>query len=402
MFTNLRNKKIIVGVCGSIAAYKTVFLCRLLISEGAEVKVVITESAATFVTPLTFSTLSKNPVYHQWSDANQWNNHVELGLWADLMVIAPVTASTMSKMASGKVDNMLLAVYLSAKCPVFFAPAMDLDMWQHPSTKKNVALLQSYGNHLIPVGKGELASGLSGEGRMAEPEFILGFIQNYFSAKQKLQGKKVLITAGPTHEQIDPVRFIGNASSGKMGIAIADVFAAAGAEVTLVLGPSMIQPKEKSINVISVNSSDDMFFACESVFKDSDITIFAAAVADYKPKTISDQKIKKQNPEFLLELVKTIDIASELGKRKRENQITVGFALETNDELENAQKKLQKKQFDLLVLNSLNDTGAGFQTDTNKVTILDKDGDIREYPLKPKSEVAMDILDMVCQKLKSQ
>lgn len=402
MFTNLRNKKIIIGVCGSIAAYKAVFLCRLLIREGAEVKVVLTESAATFVAPLTFSTLSKNPVFYQLSDANQWNNHVELGLWADLMIIAPVTASTMSKMASGNVDNMLLAVYLSAKCPVFFAPAMDLDMWQHPSTKKNVALLQSYGNYMIPVGKGELASGLNGEGRMAEPEEIMGFLQTFFASGQSLKGKKVLITAGPTYEQIDPVRFIGNASSGKMGIAIADVFAAAGADVSLVLGPSFLHPKEKSITVIKVNSSDDMFLACESHFETSDIAVFAAAVADYKPKTISNQKIKKQDPEFVLEMTKTTDIAAELGKRKKSGQLTVGFALETNNELENAQKKLQKKQFDLLVLNSLNDVGAGFQTDTNKVTILDKLGNIHSYDLKSKVEVARDILDIVLLKMKSQ
>ncbi|MFZ1703175.1 MAG: bifunctional phosphopantothenoylcysteine decarboxylase/phosphopantothenate--cysteine ligase CoaBC [Saprospiraceae bacterium] len=393
------HKKIILGVCGSIAAYKSVFLCRALIKEGAEVKVVMTHYAQSFVSALTFSTLSKNQVFSELVDVNEWNNHVELGLWADMMIIAPATASTISKMASGNVDNMLLAVYLSAKCPVYIAPAMDLDMWAHPSTKKNIQTLNSYGNTIIPVGHGELASGLHGDGRMAEPEFIQDFLASCFSQNGPLLGKTVLITAGPTYENIDPVRFIGNASSGKMGIALADVFCRAGAKVQLVLGPSSYLPKEKDVHVNQVTTSDEMFQVCEKIFKKTDIAIFAAAVADYKPATVKEQKIKKIENSMTLDLVRTIDIAASLGENKKKNQFTVGFALETNDEMENANRKLKSKNFDMIVLNSLREEGAGFQFDTNKITIVEKNGQVTPFSLKTKEEVAKDILDKVVENL---
>lgn len=395
MVSELAGKKILVGVCGSIAAYKTVFLCRLLVKAGAEVRVVMTRGATDFVTPLTFSTLSKNPVMSHLSDAGQWNNHVEAGMWADAMVIAPVTASTLSKMAAGNADNLLLAVYLSAKCPVFFAPAMDLDMWHHPATKANIRTLLSYGHEMIPVGTGELASGLEGEGRMAEPEQIMEFLTNALVQSGPLAGKTVLITAGPTRENIDPVRFIGNASSGKMGIALADVFAKAGARVQLVLGPSNHRPAEKKVEVFDVVSSDDMYTSAKKLHEKADIVIFAAAVADYKPSVVADIKIKKKDEHLTLNLIKTTDIAATLGERKKSGQLHVGFALETNDALENARQKLARKHFDMIVLNSLQDEGAGFQVDTNKISIIKKSGDVLVFPVKSKYEVAKDILQAV-------
>jgi phosphopantothenoylcysteine decarboxylase/phosphopantothenate--cysteine ligase len=395
----LHQKKILLGICGSIAAYKSVYLCRNLMKEGAEVRVVLTPYAKDFVSALTFSTISKNTVYHELIDADQWNNHVELGLWADLMIIAPATASTLSKMASGNVDNMLLAVYLSAKCPVYVAPAMDLDMWKHPSTQHNIKTLKTYGNTIIPVGVGELASGLSGEGRMAEPEEIVKYIIDSGPFQGALSGKKVMITAGPTYENIDPVRFIGNASSGKMGIALAEVCYSLGAEVTLVLGPSSLRPKTDKIRISHVTSSDQMYESCRNIFAGQDIVIFAAAVADYKPKFISEEKIKKKDESLVFELIKTVDIASTLGKMKTAKQFTIGFALETHDEVVNAKSKLEKKNFDMIVLNSLKDEGAGFQVDTNKISVIDRKGDVISFPLKTKTEVAADIMNIVVQKL---
>ena len=395
----LHQKKILLGVCGSIAAYKSVYLCRNLLKEGAEVRVVLTPYAKEFVSALTFSTISKNTVYQELINADQWNNHVELGLWADLMIIAPATASTLSKMASGNVDNMLLAVYLSAKCPVYVAPAMDLDMWKHPSTQQNIKTLKSYGNTIIPVGVGELASGLSGEGRMAEPEDIVQFVIHASKPQGALSRKKVMITAGPTYENIDPVRFIGNASSGKMGIALAEVCNTLGAEVTLVLGPTSLRPKMDDIRIIHVTSSDQMYESCQNLFAEQDIIIFAAAVADYKPKSFSEEKIKKKDDSLVFELVKTVDIASTLGKIKTEKQFTVGFALETHDEVVNAKSKLEKKNFDMIVLNSLKDEGAGFQVDTNKISVIDRKGDVISFPLKTKTEVASDIINIVVQKI---
>lgn len=389
---SFQGKKIILGVCGSIAAYKAVYLCREFIKSGAEVRVVMTRSAASFVSPLTFSTLSKNEVVSDLSESSSWNNHVELGLWADFIVIAPVTASTISKMAHGQADNLLLAVYLSAKCPVYFAPAMDLDMWKHPSTSSNVQRLRAYGNIIIPVGSGELASGLSGEGRMAEPEEILQFIGEKIGSSATMKGKKVLITAGPTYEYIDPVRFIGNASSGKMGWALAETFAEAGADIELVLGPVSLQTQHPKIHVTRVTSSDEMFEATENLFAAADIIIFAAAVADYKVAAPSTVKIKKKENHLDVHLVKTRDIAGSLSGKKLKNQITIGFALETNDALDHARRKLKEKGFDMLILNSLEDAGAGFQHDTNKVTILDKTGSEVEFPVKSKKEVARDIL----------
>lgn len=389
---SFHGKKIILGVCGSIAAYKAVYLCREFIKKGAEVRVVMTRSAASFVAPLTFSTLSKHDVVYDLSESGSWNNHVELGLWADIMVIAPVTASTISKMAHGQADNLLLAVYLSAKCPVYFVPAMDLDMWKHPSTTYNVSRLLEYGNIIIPVGAGELASGLSGEGRMAEPEEILQFIGEKIGSNATMQGKKVLITAGPTYEYIDPVRYIGNASSGKMGWALAEIFADAGADIELVLGPVSLHIQHPKIHVTRVTSSDEMFDATENLFAAADIIIFTAAVADYKVATPSSVKIKKKEKYLDVHLVKTIDIAGTLSLKKQKNQTTIGFALETNDALEHAREKLKEKGFDMLILNSLEDAGAGFQHDTNKVTILDRMGSQVEYPVKSKKEVARDIL----------
>ena len=392
----LQGKKIIVGVCGSIAAYKSALLIRLLVKSGAEVKVVMTNSALDFITPLTLSTLSKNPVYSKFSDKDtgEWTNHVDLGLWADLIVIAPASANTIAKMAHGYCDNLLLATYLSAKCPVYIAPAMDLDMFAHMSTQDNLKKLKEYGNKIISPTSGELASGLIGEGRMEEPEAIHDVIANHFSSGN-LKGKKVLVTAGPTYEAIDPVRFIGNHSTGKMGYAIALAAANEGAHVTLVSGPTDLQISNSNIKVVNVTSADEMYSECKKLYPKIDICVLSAAVADYKPKTKADQKIKKKSDSFSLELIKTHDIAAELGKLKKKGQINVGFALETENESSNAEGKLKSKNFDFIVLNSLNDKGAGFGHDTNKITIIDKNNKSKAFTLKSKQEVARDIVNFI-------
>lgn len=397
----LTGKKILLGVSGSIAAYKSAVLVRLLVKSGAEVKVVMTASAHDFITSLTLSTLSKNPVLTEFvkDESGQWNNHVDLGLWADCMVIAPASANTIAKMANGLCDNLLSAIYLSARCDVFFAPAMDLDMLQHPSTKNNIERLQSYGNRLIEPGYGELASGLTGTGRMAEPEEIVKALENHFSNTEQLKGKKVLVTAGPTHEAIDPVRFIGNHSSGKMGFAIAEALADKGALVNLVTGPTQQHTKHPRITVKSVTSAEEMFTACNLLFPTSDITVLSAAVADYKPVAAATQKIKKKDEELSLTLTKTHDIAASLGKLKHNGQIIVGFALETEQEHANALKKLESKNFDLIVLNSLNDKGAGFGHDTNKITLIDRQQRSKTFDLKSKREVALDIVDAIIEKV---
>ncbi len=391
----MKGKKIIIGISGSIAAYKIATLVRLLIKAGAEVQVLMTESATKFITPLTLATLSKRPVYTSVVAEESWNNHVELGLWADAMLIAPTTATTLGKLANGICDSMIVATYLSARCPVFFAPAMDLDMWVHPATQQNVKKLQSYGNHLIPVEHGELASGLVGNGRMAEPETIVQVLSDFFESKVDFFDKKVLITAGPTYEAIDPVRFIGNRSTGKMGVAIAETFAKRGAQVNLILGPSSIKVEHPNISVIHVESAEQMYQAANTHFDGSDIAVLAAAVADYRPKEVAQQKIKKKTDQLNLQLEKTIDIAASLGKRKRTNQYMVGFALETNNELEHATGKLERKNFDMIVLNSLQDKGAGFGHDTNKIHIINKNGDIQAFELKSKKAVAEDIANAV-------
>lgn len=389
----LKGKKILLSICGSIAAYKSAFLCRLLIKEGAEVQILMTKSATSFITPLTLSTLSKRPVYTDVSSEESWNNHVDLGLWADAMLIAPTTATTLSKLATGNCDNIVVATYLSARCPVFFAPAMDLDMWVHPATQHNVTRLKSYGNHLIPVEHGELASGLVGNGRMAEPENIVEHLNHFFATEQSFTGQKVLITAGPTYEPLDPVRFIGNHSSGKMGVSLAEKLASRGAKVTLVLGPSKLTPSN-AIDTIRVQTAQEMYEASHQHFEDCSVAILAAAVADYRPKNIADKKIKKKNDELFLELEKTQDIAASLGKIKKE-QLLIGFALETNNEIENAKKKIVRKNFDFIVLNSLQDKGAGFNHDTNKITIIHQDNKIRHFELKSKDAVAVDIIDEI-------
>jgi phosphopantothenoylcysteine decarboxylase / phosphopantothenate---cysteine ligase len=393
----LAGKKILLGVSGSIAAYKSVLLVRLLVKEGAEVKVIMTPSSHDFITPLTLATVSKNPVLTNFIKDNTgvWNNHVDLGLWADVFLIAPASANTLAKMASGICDNLLMAVYLSARCPVFFAPAMDLDMLQHPSTKNNIQKLISWGNHQIDPGHGELASGLVGTGRMAEPEEITAHLKNYFNTSSPLAGKKALVTAGPTYEALDPVRFIGNNSSGKMGYAIAEELAIQGAEVTLVSGPTSLTVNHPRIKILRVTSAEEMYQACVNNFSDTNITVLSAAVADYKPAHRADQKIKKSDATLIIELIKTRDIAAELGKLKKKEQFTVGFALETENEKNNAEKKIANKNFDLIVLNSLNDAGAGFGHDTNKITLIDKNNKATEYNLKSKKEVAIDIVNAI-------
>ncbi len=394
----LSGKNILIGISGGIAAYKTTFLVRLLIKAGANVKVILTESASSFVSPLTLATLSKNPVLSSFvkeeNDTVDWNNHVELGLWADIMLIAPATANTLSKMVNGTSDNLLLATYLSAKCKVFFAPAMDLDMYQHPSSKASFEKLRSYGNIMIPATSGELASGLHGEGRMAEPEDIIGFIKKHLSEGLPLKGKKVLITAGPTYEAIDPVRFIGNHSSGLMGFELAKSAANLGAEVILISGPSHISIDHDLVTLIKVVSADEMYAAVHIHYKTIDIAICAAAVADYKPKTVAVQKIKKVSNELSIELIKNKDILFSLGEQKK-NQYLVGFALETENEIENAKGKLKRKNLDAIVLNSLNDTGAGFGKLTNKITFIDKNSNIKTFDLKTKVAVAADILSEI-------
>lgn len=391
--TNLQGKKILLGITGSIAAYKAAFLTRLLVKAGAEVQVLMTKAATSFITPLTLSTLSKRPVFTEVSSEASWNNHVDMGLWADAMIIAPLTATTLAKLAHGISDNMIVATYLSARCPVFFAPAMDVDMWHHPTTQDNIKRLQSFGNQLIPVGHGELASGLVGEGRMAEPEHILAHLDDFFGRKQDLKGKKILITAGPTYEPIDPVRFIGNRSSGKMGVAIADAAAKRGAAVTLILGPSKVAASQPNVQTIRVETAAQMYEAALQHFPESDVAVLAAAVSDYRPKELATQKIKRKSDDLTLELIQNPDIAATLGKQKRAGQVIVGFALETNDEETNAKGKLEKKNFDLIVLNSLQDAGAGFDHNTNKVTIIGKGNKLRKFELKSKAEVAADILD---------
>ena len=390
----LANKKILLGVCGSIAAYKAAMLVRLLTKQGAEVKVIITKDAKEFITPLTLSTLSKNPVLSEFvaNTAGEWNNHVELGLWADAMLIAPASANTIAKMAHGICDNLLLATYLSAKCPVFIAPAMDLDMHAHPSTQNNLKTLQSYGNTIIASEHGELASGLVGVGRMAEPETIIEVLNQQVGITSKFKGKKVLVTAGPTYENIDPVRFIGNYSTGKMGFALAEAFAEIGAQVTLIAGPVSVETNHPNIKRTNVISASQMQEEVQKHFKTSDICIMSAAVADYKPAKAEKQKIKKSGETLKLDLVKNPDILLELGKLKTKKQLLVGFALETGNEIKNAKGKLEAKNLDLMVLNSLNDKGAGFGHGTNKVTLIDNKGIIQAGTLKLKKEIAKDII----------
>jgi len=398
----LSGKNILLGVTAGIAAYKTAHLTRLFIKAGAKVKVVMTPSTLDFITPLTMSTLSNNPVYTEFinedPDSEAWNSHVDLGLWADYMLIAPATANTMSKMHKGTADNLLIATYLSAKCPVFVAPAMDLDMYKHPSTKVSLEKLTSYGNIIIPAETGELASGLEGEGRMSEPETIIAFIERHIKKTSPLFGKKVLITAGPTYEAIDPVRYIGNHSSGKMGFELAKQAARLGAEVVLITGPSNEDCDGLPMNRIDVVSAEQMFERVFDHYKNADIAIAAAAVADYKPTQVVNKKIKKASGTVTIDLSPTLDILKEMGKRK-ENQFLVGFALETDDELSNAKKKLFNKNLDAIVLNSLRDKGAGFQKDTNKVSIIDKSEKITEFSLKSKGEVAVDILNHIIPKI---
>ncbi len=398
----LSGKNIILGVTAGIAAYKSAFLVRLLVKKGAQVKVVMTPASKEFVTPLTLSTLSKNEVYSSFTkeeDENaQWNNHVELALWADLIIIAPATANTMSKMANGTCDNLLLAVYLSAKCPVYYSPAMDLDMYKHPSTNYTFEKLNKFGNIQIPATFGELASGIEGQGRMAEPEDIVAIVEKNILEGLPLKNKNILITAGPTFEAIDPVRFIGNHSSGKMGFAIAEVAASLGAQVTLISGPVSLKINNNSIKVVDVTSANDMYIAAHQYFEICDIAILSAAVADFAPKTIATQKIKKKEDSLTINLKKTKDILASLGVIKS-NKYLVGFALETQNELENAKTKLKKKNLDLIVLNSLNDKGAGFKSDTNKITLITKDNKITPFDVKPKREVANDILQHIIKEL---
>lgn len=401
----LKGKRILLGVCGGIAAYKSVFLLRTLIKEGAEVKVIMTPGSTAFVGPLTFSALSKNPVGVEFFEKSSgvWFNHVEAGMWADLMIIVPATANTIAKMASSICDNLLLAVYLSAKCPVIIAPAMDLDMWKHLATVKNLEILRSQNMQIIEPGTGELASGLHGTGRVAEPEIIHNYIRRYFLNKQlpSFKGKKVLITAGPTHEKIDPVRFIGNNSSGKMGFAIAEVFASADADVTVIHGPVYEQISDAGYTTIAVESAEQMFMQCKELFPQCDIFISAAAVADFTPKHPSASKIKKtkDNAEMQIELKRTTDILATMSQMRTPEQYVVGFALETDNAIENATKKLQEKHLDLIVLNTLSDNGAGFGFDTNKITILDKDNNISTFELKTKLEVAIDLISFMSKKM---
>jgi len=393
----LKGKKIVVGITGSIAAYKVPFLVRLLVKGGADVRVIMTPTATDFITPLTMSTLSLHSVIIDPFKANsgEWNNHVELGQWADAMLFAPVTANTLGKMANGIADNFLVTAYLSAKCPVFIAPAMDLDMFAHPSTQKNISILKSYGNIIIEPQVGELASGLSGPGRLEEPESILQILNDFFASRKPLDKKKILVTAGPTYEKIDPVRFIGNYSTGQMGFSIAAEAAARGAQVTLITGPTHLTVSNPGIRRVDTESADEMFEACLLEAETADIIIMAAAVADYTCKQKSAVKMKKSSSTLNIELSPTKDILKELGKQKRKDQVLIGFALETDNEIENAQQKLQNKNLDFIVLNSLNEKGAGFGLETNKVTIIDKSGHIHSGNLKTKQEVASDILDII-------
>ncbi|MBP7679293.1 MAG: bifunctional phosphopantothenoylcysteine decarboxylase/phosphopantothenate--cysteine ligase CoaBC [Bacteroidales bacterium] len=394
----LKGKKIVIGVTGSIAAFKVPALIRLFKKEGAEIKVMMTKAATDFVTPLTLSTLSENPVIIEPFDPvdGSWNSHVELGRWADLYLLAPVSANTLAKMAGGIADNFFLTACLSAKCPVFFAPAMDLDMYKHPATMKNIQILQSYGNQLIEPSVGELASGLCGAGRMEEPENIFGLVKSYFENKTgPLSGKRVLVTAGPTHEAIDPVRYISNHSSGLMGFSLAEQAAEAGAIVTLISGPTDLQLAGSSIERINVTSAAEMHHECLASSKEADIIIMAAAVADFRPASTSSQKIKKSGNSFLLELIPTKDILTEISANRKPGQVIAGFALETENEIDHATEKLVKKNLDLIILNSMREEGSGFKTPTNKVSILFKSGQIKHYPLKSKKEVACDIIEAI-------
>lgn len=397
----LKNKKILLGISGSIAAYKIASLTRLLVKEGAEIQIVMTQAAKEFITPLTLATLSKKPVLSEFvkDQTGTWNNHVDLGLWADIILISPATAHTLAKCANGICDDLLTAVYLSAKCPVMFAPAMDLDMYQHPSTIENLQKLQSFGNQVVKSNFGELASGLVGEGRMAEPEELVEILTKHFSGNPILKGKKVLITAGPTQEPIDPVRFISNHSTGKMGYAIADKFAKAGAEVTLVSGQVALKSPDSSINLVKIRSAKEMFEATQLFFEQADIIVLSAAVADYTPAVVADKKIKKKEDTFTIELTKTTDIAKTLGQNKRPEQLLVGFALETDNEVENAIGKIKSKNLDMIVLNSLQNSGAGFGHDTNKICIIKRDGTMIDFDLKSKQDVAMDIMSVISEQL---
>ena len=398
----LRNKHIILGITGSIAAYKAAYLIRGLVKKGAEVQVVITPAGKEFITPLTLSTLSSHPVISEFFSNRDgtWNSHVDLGLWADAMLIAPATASTIGKMAHGVADNMLITTYLSCKAPVFVAPAMDLDMFAHPSTQHNLDLLRSYGNRIIEPASGELASHLVGKGRMEEPDRIIAGLEDFFAGRQALKGKRVMITAGPTYEKIDPVRFIGNYSSGKMGFALAEACAEQGAEVTLVAGPVALSTHHPAIKRVDVESAEEMYKAATQAFPDSDAAILCAAVADYRPEQRAEQKLKREmQGELMLHLVPNKDIAAALGAAKRPNQVLVGFALETNDEAAHAADKLKRKKLDFIVLNSLRDAGAGFRCDTNKVTILDAEGHTEAFELKSKQAVAVDIVNELAKRL---
>jgi phosphopantothenoylcysteine decarboxylase/phosphopantothenate--cysteine ligase len=401
----LKGKNILVGVTGGIAAYKTATIIRLLVKEGAEVKVIMTDCAKKFITPLTLSTLSKNPVLTEFfnPENGNWNSHVDLGLWADLYLIAPATANSIAKMASGIADNLLVTTYLSARCPVFIAPSMDVDMLNHPATIINIETLKAFGNSILEPSTGELASGLSGKGRMAEPEEIVKEIKSFFSKKKRynpLKGKHILVNAGPTREPLDPVRFISNYSSGKMGIALADAAAEYGAEVDLVLGPVNILPSDNSVKITRVTTAESMATACLLKFRSCDIAILSAAVADYTPVNVEKQKIKKKREGLTLNLEPTADIAAALGKMKTASQFVAGFALETGDEIKNATRKLKLKNLDLIVLNSLRDSGSGFDTDTNRITIIDKYNNIDKFELKSKEAVARDILDKIISMIK--
>lgn len=390
----LKGKKILIGVTGSIAAYKVAVLTRLLVKSGAEVRIIMTPASGEFVSPLTLSTLSKNPVLADLATEGSWTNHVMWGRWADIMVVAPLSCNTLAKMVAGICDNLLLAIYLSATCPVVVAPAMDEDMWLHPATKNNLEKIAAHGSFIIPVESGDLASGLTGEGRMAEPEAIIGWLNEFFSNRGQLKGKRAMVTAGPTHEQIDPVRFIGNNSSGKMGIAIAEELKRRGAEVTLILGPTLLQPP-KLDSVIRVTSAWEMFNACVDLFEQVDIAVMNAAVADYTPVERQKEKIKKAGDHLSVALTKTRDILKHLGSIKNDKQILVGFALETHNENDYAKKKLTEKNADMIILNSMNDEGAGFGHNTNKVTIFEKSGRSKAFDTKPKAEVAKDIVNAI-------
>jgi len=393
----LHGKKIILGITGSIAAYKAAFLTRLLVREGAEVKIILTPYGKEFITPVTLATLSKNTVLTDFfrHDDGAWNSHVDLGIWADLMIIAPATANTIAKMANGIADNLLLTTYLSAKCPVVIAPAMDLDMFRHPATLKNLETLKSYGNFILEPATGELASGLEGKGRMEEPADIIAWLQDYFKKKSRFNGKRVMITAGPTYEKIDPVRFIGNHSSGKMGYALAQTFAREGAMVDLVSGPVHIDLENPAVKIHQILSAGEMNQVASILFPDMDIIIFAAAVADYKPSSQSESKIKRTGDEFTLTLTPTVDIAAKLGRQRSEEQILVGFALESDNHLANASEKLSEKNLDLIVLNRLNEPGAGFNVDTNRIIIIGKNNNHKHFELKSKDDVAKDIIDEI-------